>query len=298
MTTRSRDHHHTSSNNTSSGVPAGAIGKEVVLNFDPRWAEKIEVDNISIQVLMGNTVSSGLRLNAGAESIKATSRDRRKSTASTWEQQLLLRLANQLSQIEELIQAIEEQVVLLRSQAQQFREQSLKFFERADIIEDLLAEGLDEQERHQAITLLQEAGHQGDLGTLDQSDLAALLALQLREDRNHGAASFQKGDRCDSSAEKLLQELADRKLEAEELRKELALVSDDDDYHAERLSQACLRLKEDLLAITPSSSDTTALREGVADEKHKAARDEDYAFDADAEIGTLDLGAIAPHQKF
>ncbi len=275
----------------------GAIGKEDSWSLESRLAEKILVDNMSIQLLMGNIADSALRLNAGAEAAKSISRDNKKSSKGTWEQQLLWQLSQQLDQINQLIEAIEEQIELLRLEAKAHREEALQLFERADTLEDLLADGLQEHERRQAIAILRQSGHTEDLDAFNLSEIAALLTLQLQTDRANATTSYQKGEDCDSAADALEKELAERRREAEDLRKELEALSNDS-QQSERLAQACLRLKEDLVAIAPDSAYTASLTKEVAQQKHQSATEERYDFDVEEELKALDLNSVNPAQRF
>lgn len=274
----------------------GAIGKEPTSSLDSRLAEKIEIDNISVQLLMGNIADAALRLNAGAEAAKAIARYNRTSSKGTWEQQLLWQLSQQLDQISQLIEAIEEQIELLRLEAKAYRDEALQLFERADTLEDLLADGLQEHERSQAIAILRQSGHTENLDALNLSEIAALLTLQLQTDRANATTSYQKGEDCDSAADALEKELAQRKREAENLRNELEALSNDT-QQSERLSQACLRLKEDLLSIAPDSAYTASLRKEVAHQKHQSATEERYDFDVEEELKALDLDPTSPSQS-
>ena len=277
-----------------SGTPSkptvvGAIGKEA----DRFMAEKLLVDQLSVALLMGNISDSALRLNSGAEAKKTTTQAQRKSSDTKWNQQLLWHLAQELDQIQRLIEAIEEKIEVLRLEAQAHREHALELFERADTLEDILADGLQDHERNQAITLLRQSGHDGNLGALPLGEIAALLTIQLQKDRDEAASSYQDGEDCDAEANALERELAIRKREAEELRRELESI-DNDTLQADRLSEACLRLKDDLLAIAPDSSFAAAVREDVAIQKHHALTPEDYEFDAEEELSSLDLGSLTP----
>lgn len=271
---------------------AGAIGKEVLVVGFP-LAEKLLIDQLSVQLLMGNTSSSALMLNAAAEAAKTVSHDRRKSSGSKWEQHLLWHLTQQLDQINELIEAIEDQIELLRLEAQVHRDQALELFERADALEDILENGLQEHERSQAIAILRQSGRDQDFEALLLSDIAALLALQLQADRNQATTAYQKGEDCDTAADALEKELAARKREAEELRKELEAFNNDL-HQTNHLSGVCLRLKEDLLAIAPDVACRFSIRQDVANQKHQGVTEESYDFNAEEELDSLDLGSIIP----
>lgn len=274
----------------------GAIGKENTRSLDSRLAEKIVVENISVQLLMGNIADSALRLNAGAEAAKSISRDNKKSSKAKWEHQLLWQLSQQLDQINQLIEAIEEQIELLRVEAKAHRDEALQLFERADTLEDLLADGLQEDERRQAIAILRQSGHTEDLDALNLSDIGALLTIQLQTDRTNATTSYQKGEDCDSAADALEKELAQRKREAENLQHDLEALSNDT-QQSERLAQACLRLKEDLLSIAPDSAYSASLRKEVAHQKHQSATEERYDFDVEEELKALELDPAGPSQS-
>ncbi len=273
----------------SEPTSVGAIGKE----FD-RWRlEKIEVDQFSIQLLMGNITESALRLNAVAEAKKANSQEHKKnSSTAKWDQQLLCQLSRYLDQINELIEAIEAQIEFLRLEAQVYRDRALELFERADALEDILADGLQEHERSQAIALLRQSGHTENLEPLDLTEIAALLALQLQADRSDAATSYQKGEDCDATADDLQEELSRRKREAEELQRELDAL-DQGSHKAERLSEACLRLKEDLLALAPDSKLASSVRADVAHEKQQAVAGECYDLDIEEELKSLELPSLS-----
>ena len=171
------DEHGETAAGCLSGAFSRAIGRQE--SGDAYAREKFEVDQVSVQFLMGHDVSQALRLNSSAQRVKTSQENRRKGRDSRRSLELLRQLTEQLAVIERLIGELEEGIELLRSQARECREEALLLFEQADAMEDLLEGGLEEHERAEAIRLLRVSGCNDDLDLIDLEQLSVLLASQI-----------------------------------------------------------------------------------------------------------------------
>ena len=92
-------------------------------------------------------------------------------------------------------------------------------------------------------------------------------------------------------------ELAKRKQEVEALKKELTSFPTEEEK-LDKISQAYLRLKEDLLPMSPTTPYTVAVRQDVASEKRSVNTPENYEFDTEGKLANLDLKSVGPVKGF
>ena len=247
-----------------------------------------EIDRVSLQFLMGHEVSPSVPLNASAQSSKEFQEKRHKSQSTGQLLTRLIQIRVQIERAEALIQAIENRIEYLQTMAAAYQQAALEMFERAEDLENLMTESLQETERSRAIELLTAAGRREDLASMPLLQLAELIEAQIRIDRSSGTESYNHANETRELIEEIAVELERRRAEAERLRQVLD-ESTNDELLYEQLTRTSTQLKEDLILLAGKSHLPEGILRDVAEAKQSSLEADDEACDFTAEISSLNL---------